>query len=375
MSAICETARYAVVTLGLLTAAGTLASLSRHPHWAIRGWDFPRVQIIFVAALCLILYVVIFFDGRWTDWLFAGCMTATAGWQGLWIFPYTIFTPVQVKSGDGMDAAAELRIIISNVWQHNRNFERWMEMIRRERPDLILALETDRKWADALDQLAGRYPYRVSQVQNNEYGMMLFSRLRLENTSVRFLVEEDIPSIHADVMLENGTALRFHGIHPRPPEPIRNINASARNAELVVIGKEIRNEKGPVVVAGDLNDVAWSRTTELFLKISGLLDPRIGRGFFSTFPADWPFLRWPLDHLFHSDDFQLNELRVLERVGSDHLPVLVHLTYEPWDSWKQPEPDADNREEKIAQTMVDRKLEEKNGQGNAELDKKQRLRE
>jgi hypothetical protein len=39
----------------------------------------------------------------------------------------------------------------------------------------------------------------------------------------------------------------------------------------------------------------------------------------------------------------------------------------------QPEADADSGEEEIAETMVKRKLEEKNGLGDAELDKKQHL--
>src|SRR5690606_11178488 len=81
-----------------------------------------------------------------------------------------------------------------------------------------------------------------------------------------------------------------------------------------------------ILVFGDLNDVAWSHTTRLFKRISKTLDPRVGRGFFNTFPVKWPILRVPLDHLFHTPSLSINSLRILNSIGSDHYPITASFT-------------------------------------------------
>ena len=98
---------------------------------------------------------------------------------------------------------------------------------------------------------------------------------------------------------------------------------------------------------GDLNDVAWSRTTRLFQRISGLLDPRVGRHYINTFHADYPLLRWSLDHVFHSTDFALVDMQRLAHIGSDHFPVYVVLqTGRVFDRIQDelPQTDADEQE-------------------------------
>jgi endonuclease/exonuclease/phosphatase (EEP) superfamily protein YafD len=109
---------------------------------------------------------------------------------------------------------------------------------------------------------------------------------------------------------------------------------------------------GPVIVAGDLNDVAWSSTTRLFRKISGLLDPRIGRGMFNTFHADFWFMRWPLDHLFHSRHFTVKSIKRLPAFGSDHFPMLVELVHDEITGSRQEGLTADASDKKIAEEKI-----------------------
>nr|WP_255695721.1 endonuclease/exonuclease/phosphatase family protein [Luteimonas cellulosilyticus] len=126
-----------------------------------------------------------------------------------------------------------------------------------------------------------------------------------------------------------------------------------RDAELVLVGRAAHEAKRPVIVAGDLNDVAWSRTTRLFRKVSGLLDPRIGRGMFNTFHAKLPGLRWPLDHLFHSEHFTLVSMERLPAVGSDHFPILVELALEPGENDADAGLDLDEQAQEDAEGAMD----------------------
>nr|WP_265414963.1 endonuclease/exonuclease/phosphatase family protein [Oceanisphaera profunda] len=120
------------------------------------------------------------------------------------------------------------------------------------------------------------------------------------------------------------------------------------------MAKSVAECEVPVIVAGDLNDVAWSPTTRLFRKISGLLDPRIGRGMFNTFNAQHVFIRWPLDHIFHSDHFRVVSLKRLKLKGSDHFSLLSCLSLRPHKENGQPLLDADTADQETAQQKIAR---------------------
>jgi endonuclease/exonuclease/phosphatase (EEP) superfamily protein YafD len=202
----------------------------------------------------------------------------------------------------------------------------------------VLAVEADTWWQGELDVLARTYPHVVRQPQDNTYGMLLYSRLELVQPEVKFLVQSDVPSIHAQVKLRCGLLIELRCVHPRPPAPQEAHDSKPRDVELIIVGRELKQRAAPAIVLGDLNDVAWSRTNYQFQEISGLLDPRIGRGFYHTFHARYPFLRYPLDHCFHSKHFRLTSFKRLRAFGSDHFPVGIKLSYATDAAAAQKEP-------------------------------------
>ena len=344
--------------IGLFLCAGTLLGFSSHPHWFIRGWDFPRLQIAGLLVASLAFHLGIQYTGTIYDWCFIGATGLCIAWQSFKIWPYTRLHSRHVQQARRLDPRNQLRLLIFNVLKENRQFDQFLELVREEEPDVVLAVEIDDDWDAALRHLESQYPHVVRRPQDNCYGMILLSRLPLHDGQVRFLIQDDIPSIRAGIELPCGERVRMFGLHPRPPEPIRDQDSTPRDAELVVVGREIEGDERPTIVAGDLNDVAWSPTSELFLRLSGLVDSRIGRGLYNTWNADNPLMRFPLDHVFHSRCFRLIELRRLRRIGSDHFPVLMALSYEPEARAEQPKPAKQAGDDADAQEKLEREAEE-----------------
>jgi endonuclease/exonuclease/phosphatase (EEP) superfamily protein YafD len=236
---------------------------------------------------------------------------------------------LQLDSGDAGEVSADrcLRIFMANVQQENHRADLVLQAVRDASPDVICLLETDHCWERDLAPLAGEYAWASRCAIGNHYGMLLYSRLPLASCDLRFAVSDDVPSMRAVVRLRSGDEVVLYVVHPPPPLP--DSDSYGRDAELVRTGLEVRRDGRPSIVVGDLNDVAWSYTTRLFKRVSRMVDPRVGRGLYSTFHARQPLARYPLDHVFHTREFTLRELRRLGYTGSDHFPIVVELAYTP----------------------------------------------
>jgi endonuclease/exonuclease/phosphatase (EEP) superfamily protein YafD len=281
------------------------------------------VQI--AAASFLLMITAWWIDGFREQTLVTAILLGIIFAQGYACLMYTPFFPVQSVRHDGpSDPANSVRILSANVKMSNRRFEATVDLVTRIEPDIALFLEVDDEWVRALEPLKSHLPHAVEWPSDNAYGILVLSRLPILDPEIRFLVFDTVPSVRSRISLRNGEQFRLYAVHPEPPVPYED--TIGRDGELVMIAAEVKRDSLPAIVAGDLNDVAWSRTTRRFQRLSGLLDPRVGRGFFNTFDARFPGLRWPLDHLFHDARFRLVSIERLPYIGSDHFPIMFELS-------------------------------------------------
>ncbi|NTD97057.1 endonuclease/exonuclease/phosphatase family protein [Agrobacterium tumefaciens] len=313
----------------LLVILSTIIPFIRHDFWIFRVFEYPRLQKLTFNILLIAIILCFSFPVKTKDWMVFTGLLINMFYLSYLIFPFTVLGKKQIITSIRTDDRHNLKILIANVYQENRKSGDYHKLIASCDPDVILMVETNKWWQKEMDSIQNTYNYQLKAPLENTYGMLLYSKLSLSDAKVNYLVKSDIPSMEATVELRSGQKVKLFCLHPEPPVPQENPRSTERDKEILIVGAKAKESNIPVIVMGDLNDVAWSYTTELFGKVSGLLDPRRGRGFFNSFNAKYWLLRFPLDHIFCSTDFSLCSIKRLANCGSDHFPMCVDLKYTP----------------------------------------------
>ena len=329
-----------------LLLISTLIPFVKKEYWIFRIFEYPRLQKLMLTILCIILWFFFLSQKNNTHFILLALLLLNVFYLIYLIFPFTPLAKVQVLKIDREISNNGISVMIANVYQENKNYNGCLVEVSKANPDVLLLVETGTKWELETRVLENEYPFSVKIPLDNTYGMILYSKFELQDACIHYLVEEGVPSIHTKIKLKNNKLIQLYAVHPTPPVPNENPTSAERDKELLLIADLAKKSEIPVIVIGDLNDVAWSFTTKLFLKMSGLLDPRRGRGFFNTFHAHYFFLRFPLDHAFISVDLKLKKIQRMDNFNSDHFPMYLSLQYEEQAKEEQEsmQPDADDIE-------------------------------
>ncbi|MDX5423036.1 MAG: endonuclease/exonuclease/phosphatase family protein [Hymenobacteraceae bacterium] len=360
----------ALIILGFIFTLFSFLPLIRTPLWWIRVLDFPRFHVAFLLTIVLCAFLVLYgAQGPLEIAMVAVWVLAILN-EVRYIFNFTPLVKPEALRSKQRTPQNAFTLMISNVRMVNKEYQKFLDLVLKENPDMLIMNEPDEEWHERVrKEFDRRYPYSIKKPLSNTYGMLFWSKFELESTEIRYLVEEDIPSFYMVVKLPSGKRFDLFTVHPQPPRIMQN--TEEREAELLIVAKQAKKTPYASVVAGDLNDVAWSRTTRLFKKISGMIDPRVGRGFYNTYNAHIPLFRYPLDHVFYDPDFRLLSLRRLSKFGSDHFPITISLNYEPQRQEAQEQPAPEPEEKQEANELIQEGLEksEEKNNGNQETKK------
>ena len=269
---------------------------------------------------------------KWTVGLFLGAALIN-GWT---LLPY-------IPNGSAQtNTEGSIKVALANVRTSNRNHNAVVSVVRTQNPDLVVLIETNDRWVQAMGSLKKNYPHSVEIFRPLNFGMMILSKVPLEEIETRYFTEgEEIPSLLFKIALR-GQKYRIVAVHATPPiganvfgqdfgnkenhtsRAIRHRTLQLRNQHLRAITDWVSNKPDPTLIVGDLNTTPFSHAFKQFLKASELRDARKGRGFLPTWGplSAWPF-RLPIDHILLSEDLEATSLTVGADIGSDHRPLIA----------------------------------------------------
>lgn len=320
----------------------------RFTHWVFRVFDYLRIQLLIILST---LFLVGFFlyDNKHSEIIGSQIALAIAIiYQLFIILPYlpiySIFTRQKIEP----DSISMLSV---NVLQTNQEYEKLIELVEKIQPDILLTLETNQAWENALEKIESNFKSFHKIPKENTYGMHFYTNLKVKEIKEHYFISDDRPAIEAHLIDNEGHHFIFWGIHPPPPSPTEKPTSKQKDGEMMKLAEIIIEQKKPSIVAGDFNNVCWSRSSKLFSKTSNLKDARLKNGIYGTFPVRPSFFRFPIDLLFCSSEIEVNQIKVLSDIGSDHLPIFAKFKVKSSHSDSKKEVDTESKEE--AEEMIE----------------------
>lgn len=219
----------------------------------------------------------------------------------------------------------ELRIIQYNVLTSNRDEERAAAWLREQNADIVVAQETNQRWADALE--AGMEGWRLlptDTVRSDNFGLVVLVRSNVVVDEVEVFDRSSQPAI-ALTVAAGEEALMVYAVHTLPP--VSSANVDVANEQLDLAAEVLADHDGPRVLIGDLNTTRWGAS---YRRIDPELELRNAADGFGL-RGSWPSLLWftgmiGIDHILVSPDVRVDDWEVGPNLGSDHRPVVADLT-------------------------------------------------
>ena len=300
----------------------TLVPLTPFQHWFFRLGNYIKIQLFSLQIIFLILGIL-FFPNISLVIILSSINTISIIHSIYIFYPYSKFHKERIAPDY---PASIIKMISANVYQENKKTSKLIQLIQKISPDLFITLESNKFWENALDQLIPNYPHSVKVPLENTYGMHLYSNLPILDHQVHYFMADDVPSIEANLQLDDGQVLKLLCAHPPPASPTEESNAKERDGELMAIAELVAGAKYPTVVIGDFNNVPWSNVSRQFRRVCKVHDARVGVGMIYTFHSKYPWFRLPLDLAYHTSSVYVHEIKALEDIGSDHFPLFLSIS-------------------------------------------------
>ena len=216
-----------------------------------------------------------------------------------------------------------LKAFSYNVLWSNKDYDRAIDLIAKEQPDIAIFQEAVPHWNPALAALKSDFPYHI---RAEKLEMEVYSKFPLLDPET--IVYGTYRGMIATDLQVGDRKIKFVATHAYPQLYWGQGGWEIRNKQLLDLKEYARNQQQPIVIMGDLNISMWSPYYRSTIEGSGLRNARQGLGILPTHSIVAPqfaALSAPIDHCLVSSEIQVQDFRLGSAIGSDHLPIIAEL--------------------------------------------------
>ncbi len=313
---LCRAAILAGQAAIVLAVIGTVCTYAGIGPWYVEGTAYWVPCYLFLSAAGT--FVGLVFRAYRSACAGAVCVCAVA----------ILVAPLYLESPNRAQASAvpNLRIVQSNVYDHNGDPEALEKLIRDASPGVVLLEEVDTEWERRLSALESVFPEKAFLPRPNGRRCDLGQYLRVKSDAPRSIEAEGIPGVLTRLCVNGVTVSLVHVHLASPFSPDRAIR---HHEQMRALTQFVKTLAKPVIVAGDLNSGPWSPLCRVFLRETGLVSVRQGLGMLGTWPSFLGPLGVGIDQMFVSAGIEVVATRVGPGIGSDHRPLITDLCVSP----------------------------------------------
>ncbi|MGJ8652317.1 MAG: endonuclease/exonuclease/phosphatase family protein [Opitutaceae bacterium] len=233
------------------------------------------------------------------------------------LIPHYITEPTPIQDGATFHSAVLLNV--NTQLGSPRHVEAF---ILETNPDFIILEEIDDIWIQSIPDIVSAYPHQCIETRADNFGIGLFSKYPLSHSKIKYIGDAQLPSISATINF-GSAKLNVIATHTLPPK--NRTYSELRNDQLEQLATYAASKDSPTILLGDLNATPFNFHFKKLLKASKLSDSSTSHRLQPTWPSFFPALGIPIDHFLHTADIAIVDRFIGPKVGSDHLPLVVHF--------------------------------------------------
>lgn len=301
-----------LISLAFCVLGGAALAGSMLPEWSLAADITPAGLIV---SLSLFVMCVVSKAGVTPKFLsgLAALLFAIVAW------PETAALVEQTSTR--VNSTKSLKVLAANVWSHNGDHESFMQLVREERPDVIVVIEAYQYWMASFRSLEPQYRLAAGCALPHECDAIVLTRLARSFEPPSSFASRAVANLILPEEL-GAHPVRIMALHLNRSGPV---TASRPDFDVAV---STAMKLGPYdFIAGDFNATPWAPTLRAFDAAVPLT--RRTR-WLPTWPAlipggdtKAPFPVVPIDHIYAGASWRVVDVRLGPYIGSDHYPVIA----------------------------------------------------